>query len=309
MCELVQTAARELDYRPNPLVMSLMTTIREGRPPQDYGSIGILVDESSVDAWLNWHPETYSANYEGFCKQANIHGYSARCFCLRAPNTSPEMIDRRLRASGITGLILAAPRFSHKWPEVNIQWENYAAVAVSYTWQHLKVSRVSTYHLHNAKVTYDELVRRGFRRIGFCQPTPTHVHEIPTLWMAGYLMSQWEYSDLPKLEPFVGTVHDTTEEAFRTWFKRWKPDALITIVGDEAPRLEAMGVSCTPQERKGVQITCLNRPHDSPFPGIDENNEYVGRKACETLFTQLMHNQVGLLQHPNDVLVPGTWID
>lgn len=309
MRERVLDMAKELGYRPNPYVTSLMTAIREGRSPQEYGSIAILVDEASVDAWLGWHPETYSAIYAGYRKQADQQGYRVECFCLRAPDTSPESVDRRLRARGISGLILAAPRHSHKWPEVNIRWENYASVAVSHTWLHPSVNRVATCHLQNMVITYHELQRQGCKRIGFCQPTPSQIHEIPSLWMAGYLMSQWEFSDLPKLEPFVGTVHDTSDEEFRRWFKHWKPDALITAIGDEAPRLKAMGVPCHRPAGKGVQIACLNRPRNSPFPGIDENHEILGRKACEVVVNQLAHNQHGIPEHPTEVLVPGTWID
>jgi len=309
MRERVREAARELGYRPNPYVTSLMTTIREGRSPQDYGCIAILVDEASVDAWLDWHRETYTANYGGYRQEANQHGYHVECFCLRAPDTSPELIDRRLRARGIQGLILAAPRLSHKWPELNIRWENYASVAVSHTWRQPVVNRVATYHTQSMMMTYNALLRRGCRRIGFCQPTPSQIHEIPSLWMAGYLMSQWEFSDLPKLDPFVGTVHDTSEAEFRRWFRRWKPDALITAIGDEAPRLQAMGIPCSRRERNGVQIACLNRPRDSPFPGIDENHEILGRKACELVIKQLVHNQHGIPEHPTEVLVPGDWVE
>lgn len=309
MRQRVQETARELGYRPNPYVTSLMTTIREGRSPHDYGCIAILVDEVSVDAWLDWHRETYSANYEGYRKEANQHGYHVECFCLRAPDTSPELIDRRLRARGIQGVILAAPRLSHRWPELKFRWENYACVAVSHTWRQPAVNRVSTYHTQSMVTSYDALLRRGCRRIGFCQPTLSQIHEIPSLWMAGYLMSQWEFADLPKLEPFVGTVHDTSDEQFRKWFKRWKPDGLITAIGDEAPRLRAMGISCHREGGKGVQISCLNRPRDSPFPGIDESHEILGRKACEVVINQLVHNQHGFPDHPTEVLVPGTWID
>lgn len=309
MRERVQKMARELGYRPNPYVTSLMTTIREGRSPQDFGCIAVLVDEVSEQAWLDWHRETYSANYEGYRKEANQHGYHVECFCLRAPNSSPESVDRRLRARGIQGLILAAPRLSHKWPELNFRWENYAAVAVSQTWRQPAVNRVSTYHTQSMVMCYHAMLARGCRRIGFCQPTLSHVHEIPSLWMAGYLMSQWEFSDLPKLEPFVGTVHDTSEEEFRRWFKRWKPDALITAIGDEAPRLAAMGIPCHRQDGRGVQISCLNRSRDSLFPGIDECHEALGRKASEIVINQLMRNNVGFPEHPTEILVPGKWID
>jgi hypothetical protein len=53
----------------------------------------------------------------------------------------------------------------------------------------------------------------------------------------------------------------------------------------------------------------VNRPHNSPFPGVDANNELIGRKACETVVNQLIHNRHGLPEHPNEILVPGRWVE
>lgn len=305
----VREAAQELGYRPNSQVSTLMSRIRQGRRPEDLGCLGILVDEVSVQAWMDWHPATYSANYAGFRKEALLHGYRAECFCLRAPNDSPEAIDRRLRARGITGLILAAPRHPHIYPRTDIDWGRYASAAVGSAWQEGAFDRVMANHQGNMVLAFEKLIARACRRIGYCQPTPSLLHKVPSSWMAGYLMSQWEFSDLPKLEPFLGTIHDTTSAAFREWFKRWKPDGLITTIGDEAPRLRSMGVPLQVETGKGLHLVCLNRSVESRFPGVNENNELIGRKACEAVVTRLIHNQYGPPEHPNEILVPGTWVE
>ncbi|MFA6959209.1 MAG: LacI family DNA-binding transcriptional regulator [Opitutaceae bacterium] len=309
MRKRVREAADKLGYRPNPYVTTLMSRIREGRVPEDHGTIAILVDEESVKAWLDWHRETYSANYVGYQKEAKLHGYRTECFCLRSSEDSPAAIDRRLRARGITGMILAAPSHPQLYPKVDFPWGNYACAAVGYTWLEPAVDRVTPHHLHNMVTSFEELIRRGCRRIGFCQPTLSLLHKVPSHWMAGFLMSQWEFSDLPKLEPFVGTIHDTSATAFRTWIRRWKPDGLITVIGDEAPRLRAMRTPLYLESGKGVHLVCLNRPLQSPFPGVDENNELVGRKTCEAVVNRLIHNQQGLPEKPNEILVPGAWIE
>lgn len=308
MRKRIREAANKLGYRPNPHMSMLMARIREGRSPQNRGCIAILFDAASVDEGLN-KQETYSAHYAGYQKQALQHGYRTECFCLHAPGSSPEAIDRRLQARGITGVILADPRRPKTYPTINLRWENYACATVNNTWLEPVVDRVNPNHLHNMMITFEALVRRGCRRIGFCQPPIKLRHKMPSTWMAGYLMAQWWFPDLPKLEPFVGTVHDTSPEEFSSWFLRWKPDGLITAIGDEAPRLRAMGVSLHREGGKGPHIVCLNRPHNSPFPGVDENNELIGRRACETVVNQLTHNQHGPPEHPNQILVPGVWIE
>lgn len=309
MCRRVREAAKSLGYRPNPHVTTLMARIRQGRSPENRGCIAILVDEVSHKKWLAWHHETYSANLAGYTKEAQLHGYRAECFYLRAKDDSPEAIDRRLRARGITGLILAAPRHPNLFPETNIRWENYASAAVGHAWLEAAVDRVTANHTQNMVVAFEQLVKRGCRRIGFCQPPPSLLHKVPSSWMAGYLMSQWEYADLPKLEPFVGSIHDTTEAAFREWFTRWRPDGLITTIGDEAPRLRDMRVPLQVDTGEGLHIVCLNRLKQSPFPGIDESNELIGRKVCEVVVNRLILNRYGFPERPNDIQVPGRWVE
>jgi DNA-binding LacI/PurR family transcriptional regulator len=293
-----------------------MARIREGRKVEEHGCIGILVDTVSKDEWLDSDGthETFTGHLDGYRKEAEAHGYRAECFFLRAPDSSPEIVERRLRARGITGLILASPRLAKVYPDVRLRWENFACVAVGREWREVAAHHVDYHSSHNMWLAIDELVRRDCRRIGFCQPQFSMARKATSGWLARYLAAQWEYDALPKLPPFIGTIHETTTADFSVWFRRWKPDALVTIIGDEMPRLRAMGiklrgVDAAADDKKALQVVCVNRPRNSPFPGVDANHELLGRNACKATVNQLTCNQHGLPGYPNETLIPGRWVN
>ncbi|RRJ94307.1 LacI family transcriptional regulator [Opitutaceae bacterium TAV4] len=302
----VQEAARKMGYRASPFVTTLMARIRAGRAPQNLGCIAILLDNASKDEWLAQERNTYSAQYAGYQRRAARRGYRTECFCLRAPGMSDEAIDRQLHARGIIGLILAAPKHLHRSP-VHLRWENYACATVSYTWTEPVVDRVSSHHRHNMDRAFAELLARGCKRIGFCLPKNA-VRGVDANWMAGYLVAQAQLPKARRLPAFIGTIHDTPLDTFRAWHDRWQPDGLITLLGEEARWLTALHRS--PYNREtGVLLVCLNRPADSPFPGIDENNTLVGEMACDLVVNQLTHNERGLPEHRREILVEGRWIE
>ncbi|AHF91071.1 LacI family transcriptional regulator [Opitutaceae bacterium TAV5] len=307
----VQEAARKMGYRASPFVTTLMARIRAGRAPQSLGCIAILLDNASKEEWLAQERNTYTAQYAGYQRRAALRGYRTECFCLRGPGMSDEAIDRQLHARGIIGVILAAPKHAQR-PAVRLRWENYACATVSYTWTSPVVDRVSSHHRHNMDHAFARLVKRGCRRIGFCLPKNA-VRGVDANWIAGYLVAQAQIPKARRLPVFVGTIHDTPLATFRAWHKRWKPDGLVTLLGEEARWLETMGVS--PLARGGdaggggTLLVCLNRPANSPFPGIDENNTLVGEMACDLVVNQLTHNERGLPEHRREILVEGAWVE
>ncbi len=302
----VQEAARKTGYRASPFVTTLMARIRAGRAPQSLGCVAILLDNASKTSWLAQERNTYTAQYEGYQRRAALRGYRTECFCLREPGTNDEAIDRQLHARGIIGIILAAPKHQNQ-PPVQLRWDNYACATVSYTWTSPIVDRVSSHHRHNMDRAFDELLKRGCKRIGFCLPRNA-VRGVDANWMAGYLVAQAQLPKTHRLPAFVGTIHDSTLEKFRAWHEHWQPDGLITLLGEEAQWLTALHLS--PHDRhNGTLLVCLNRPANSPFPGMDENNTLVGEMACDLVINQLTHNERGLPEHRREILVEGRWIE
>lgn len=296
----VRAEAEKQGYRPSPLVTTLMERIRSGRAVKDRGCLAILVDTASEKDWLKSGLDTYRQQLTGYRRQAALRGYRAECFYLHAPGMSAAAMDRQLYSRGITGVILAAPKGDGTPPAV-LQWDRYALSTISYTWQSPAVDRVSSHHRHNMDCVFAEVLRRGCSRVGLCLPRHA-IAGVDSNWMAGYLVGQSHLPKARRLPPFVGTVHDTTAEAFRDWHARWKPDVLITLLGEECQWLRTLGL-----DYSKLGIVCLNRPARSNLTGIDENNEIVGATACDLVVNQITHNEYGLPAHPKLILIKGTW--
>lgn len=296
----VRAEAESQGYRPNPLVTTLMESIRSGREVPSRGCIAILVDAVNEQEWLRDGPETYRQQLTGYRRQAELRGYRTEAFYLRSEGASPESIDRQLYSRGITGVILAAPKPRVSAPVV-MHWERYACSTVSYTWQVPAVDRVSSHHRHNMDFVFAETLRRGYKRVGFCLQRRA-VAGVDANWMAGYLVGQSHLPKSRRLPPLIGTIHDTTKNVFRTWYERWKPDVIITLIGEELQWMQALGL-----DYDELGLVCLNRPVLSDLSGIDENNEVVGATACDIVVNQITHNERGPPPHPKIILIEGIW--
>jgi LacI family transcriptional regulator len=297
---LVQTTARKLGYRPDPLVTTLMERIRSGRTVENHGCIAVVVDDESEKKWLRAFPHVYREQHQGIIRQATKRGFRIECFFLRGPGMSAEAINRQLHARGITGVILAAPQFLTPNPPI-LHWDRYALSTISYSWNTPDIDRVSSHHRHNMDHIFGEVTRRGYRRIGLCLPTNA-VGGVDSNWMAGYLVGQSHLPRSCRLPLFVGTVHDKSTDSFHAWYERWRPDVLITLFGEERLWLESLGHTFAE-----VGLVCLNCPPKSDLSGMDENNVEVGATACDLVVNQITHNERGLPSTPKLILIRGKW--
>ncbi|MFA5057591.1 MAG: hypothetical protein WC485_05715, partial [Opitutaceae bacterium] len=93
---------------------------------------------------------------------------------------------------------------------------------------------------------------------------------------------------------------------FEKWFRRYRPEVLISHAPFVRLQLTEMGIS-VPRDVAFVEIS-LDQP-DGRTAGIHENCRRVGELAVEILAGQLQQNIHGIPQFPTVTLVEGTWHD
>ena len=296
----VQEAAGKAGYRPNPMVTTLMEHIRSGKEMVNQGSIAILIDvESETDEALRI--DAYRQQLEGFVQRAQLRGYKTETFYLRGNGISSERLDRILYTRGFAGIILAAPS-QQQQASFHLRWERYAVATVSYAWSYLPIDRASSDHRGNVHFAFDELEKRGYERIGLALPTGA-LNPRDRTWLAGYLACQHGLPKSRQLPVFVGSVPEGSEEEFRRWHGKWKPDALLCLLGEELSWLKRLS------PRTAIALACLNRPVGSDFSGVEENNFLVGELTCDIVVNHIIHNERGLSDHPRMILAKGTWVE
>jgi LacI family transcriptional regulator len=300
--ELVRKKADEMGYKPSPQVSTLMERIRSGRQVEDHSCIAIIVDAASEADWLDRKGETYRLQYAGYKARASLRGYRTECFFLRAKGMSAEAVDRQLYARGIEGVILAAPYNSESKP-IELQWERYALSTVSYSWSFPRVDRISSHHRHAMDQAFSQALARGYQRIGFCLPENASKGGVDANWMAGYLIAQMQLPRSRCLPAFIGSPNATDLKLFQQWYERWKPDVLVSLIGEERTWLEQMGLDY-PRE---LALVCLNCPSGSEFSGMNENNQFVGETVADHVINLVTRTERGLPKYPKVILTEGFW--
>lgn len=301
----IELAARKIGYRPNPLVSTLMAHIRSGKNIHDQGVIAILVDTPSVA--IHSASPVYRAQHEGMQKRALSLGYTTEVFSIRNKENTDAVLDKMLYSRGIVGVILAAPvnvaRTSLLKNELKLKWERYAFATISYDWQSPQIDRATANHRRNVDIAYHELLARGYTRIGLSLP-PSALNSNDSNWLSGYMVSQYYRPPETHIPLFVSS-QTAPCEGFRDWYQRWKPDALLCLIGEELEWMKAIGLS----PLRDMALVCLNRPTDSHFSGVDEDNVFVGETACNIVVDQITHNTRGIPERPRLILVDGKWTE
>ena len=295
----VRAAAKQLGYRPNPYVSTLMSHIRSTRKLSDRGVIALMVDLYRKEEWHKH--ESYRVYYRGVARRCAELGFRLECFFLSDPGMSPEKIDGILYARGIRGVILAPPYLGNR--KLAMKWNRYACVGTGYAWEKQQFDRVAHDHDQNVVTAFQKLSELGYARIGMCLPT-FFANGRGTRWVDGFLFCQHRLPKARRIPLFVGSEEDNSFAPFRQWHGRWKPDAVLTLYGHERKWLSALSLA-VPQK---IGLACVIRPPGSSYAGIDDHYDEIGAAAVELVASKIAFNQYGIPHNPKLILIEGHWV-
>jgi LacI family transcriptional regulator len=295
----VRDAAARLGYRPNAYVAMLMSRIRAGRKSGEQGVIALVVDARSE---ADWHRvQSYRIYQQGVAARAAELGFRSECFFLRAPGMNAATLDRIFQARGIKGIIMAPPYRGNR--SLALDWSRYAGIGCGHGREAQQLDRVANDHAQNVLIAFHELAQLGYRRIGMCLGAGV-AQSRGLKWMAGYLEAQAGLPARGRIPLFLDDGEDDILIHFRGWHKKWRPEVLLTLTGQEKRWLEAMKLR-VPQD---IGLACLVRQRGSGHAAIDEKNEVIGAAALELVVSQMTRNEYGPPLHPKLVLIEGQWV-
>lgn len=303
----ILSTAKTMGYQPNMYANRLTAHIRSGKKLSDKDVIALVVDARSPEEWQE--NATYCEFYRGVCQKAFELGLEVETFFLQKPGMNAEKIDRILYSRGITGVIMAPPYFGNR--SIKFHWSRYAAVGVGFGAEEQDLRRVAFDQLYNYITAFLELRKLGYRRIGtVLSSRVVHGSHHIGKWYAAYMHCQHlipENEQIPVMETTDGQVpesgHAALKERLRQWVSKWRPDVILSTVGEERAWLEEMGFRIP----RDIGIACFSRPVGSNLAGIDEKSEVVGATALELVAAQLAHNEIGLPAHLTAMMIEGQW--
>lgn len=308
----IAAAAKELGWRPNPLVGAYQTLVRLRK------STGV----QAALAWINDHPEQdywrqpwTRPLFEGARQRAAALGFALDEIWLGGaldpanPRENERKFSKILRARGINGLLLPwLCRPQHAF----LVWRDFCVVCVGKHLAHLEHSAVlvpvrAQFHLvneddfANTRLAICRLREAGCRRVGLAISAWEDRHT-DYLCSAAFLRAQAEWPPAERVPPLYSDRRDDVVK----WLLKHRPDAVICSHGGMKSHVEAAGFR-VPQD---VRVAHLNLAADvEGWSGVDRRLGQIGSAAIDILTAHLFRNETGPPPFPKQMLIPGVWVE
>ncbi len=297
---LVTTAARELGYRPNPRVASLMAHIRgaQSRPHRERLAF-VWVHTSRAEARQN---PFLKMVFAGARERAAQMGFALEEFWTTDPGMTDERLEKILRARGIVGVVLSPVTTAEATVTLGWDWRKFApAVIGNVTWTP-ELPHAGHHHFLAMRLVLIELAKLGCRRpVALIEAT---VHERNKhAYTAGFLA---HHPQAAAARGLVRVVARGDAEDLRPWLRAARPDALIVSHTD---LLDLPGVGEAIKMLRVPKVTLYwskETPHG--IGGIDQCQDRVAGHAVDLVAAQLNANETGAPDLPRMMLFPGRWV-
>lgn len=296
--ERIRAIAKEMGYRPNPLVSALMAQ-RAVRKSQ--GAIYPLALINSVGNEFSVRKtEFYGAMISGIEERCLELGFHAEMFSLQSDSeVSSDRLHRILRARGIRGAIVLPVKSNR--PILDFPWEHYSASTLGHTLHQPALNRAASDQYMNAWTALEGAEALGYRRPGLLLSQDANVRT-NYQYAAAYLAFQRYRPKIASIPPchhaFMGDG-----KTISTWLKRYDPDVVLSV-GDSRSDLTKLGFS-VPRDIGTINLNLTESQKD--ISGIDPLIPLVGRASVDLVVALMHRNESGPPLHPRTTLVAGQW--
>lgn len=309
--ERLQALAAEMGYRRDPALHALIAYRRQARKRQDEPILAYVTNWGSEWGWK--HSVAHDEFYAGAEAKAHDLGYRLEHFWLGEPKLTHQRMSDILYARGITGVIIASHRYEVD-TELCFDWPRFSAVKIDFYPHEPTLHNVTNDQRAIVRLAMRRVIASGYRRVGFVFPTAWD-RGVDLAWSAGFLAEQQMLAPEDRIPmhlvadaPVVaGEPATKGREAFERWYRRHRPEALISYGPFVLPHLEALGLK-VPSDVAFVDVL-LGGESNGRIAGVRQNSRRVGELAVEILAGQMQQNTFGIPQFPTATLVEGTWFD
>ncbi|MBL9216812.1 MAG: LacI family DNA-binding transcriptional regulator [Opitutaceae bacterium] len=295
----VREAAQQLGYRPNPLLSNLMERIRAGRDITYQGVIAVVTEAADAPRW--YRPgSAWEGIHDGARQRAAERGYQLAYFSTRDFSPDGRRLSQILRTRGIHG-VYVTPGFAAR--RVNLDWPAFSAATTGHGLLDPALHRVCYSNYHGIQLACRRLAALGYRRLGLYleqrndEVTDRH-------YVAGFLLHLEDVPPARRIHPCL--VPQYTREDFLAWYRRHRPDAVISSADAVVDWARAAGLRC-PEDFGFVHLDCTAAQGE--FAGIDHHGRLIGRAVVDLIIAQIHRGESGVPRHAMTTIVEGGWID
>ncbi len=296
--ERVKAIATELGYRMNPLVSALMQSRRSGKPVKH----AALAYVTNYPTRYGWRPEHHDRPnfFPGAAERAQDFGYKLEHFWLAEPGMTPRRFCDMLSARSINGLIIG--RLPPGQSSLELEWNRFSCVALGMTLRSPILHHVTENHYDTVWQSMDRCRERGYKRIGIVFPDGNDSPRVGDRWLGAYFTQQLRFPLRDRLP--LCSEKPTDESAFRAWFLKNKPDAILV---NNARLLIEWLEKLKVKVPGDVGIVSLEHRRDFECTGMYYDPAKIGGLAIEMLIGLMHRNETGVPSVQHEVLLTGEW--
>lgn len=293
----IQDAARQLGYRPNPLVSAWMTDVRMTRSSGYRATIAYLIPWRKND--YRKRSASGAEHYlEGARARAAELGYGLRPIFTIEEGAQTRRIQDIMRASGICGAIISP--LPHPRGRMSLDWSHLSVIQIGLSMLRPNFNRI----LHNQYLGMQTVVReawrRGYKRIGLIMDE-RHDARTNYNYSSVYLHYQSQIAKKDRLP-----IHwYSTPGKLEAWRKRYAPDCVIGFDTHLKEWIQLFDWRAT-----GIASVDIHTG-DSPvaLSGIDQRYPLIGATAVDLISSAIEHNLRGIPPTPTITLTEGIWVE
>ena len=304
----VKRIAKEMGYRPDPVMSALAAHRNRMRSVSDYAVVGVVSNRETERDWLEVAPTCNMMN--GARSRAEDLGFRLEHFWARGPGMSEKRLSDILYARGIRGVMVAPG--DHKVPPVSLNWEHFAAVSLEECIRTPGIHHVMQNQYANISLVWEKLHEREHSKVGLiCYKGMKLKGNFQ--WEAVHSFHQSQVA--PESER-VPTLYVDSEDAvveIRRWMRRYRPEV---VVAPGCRFLDAAleGGFRVPRDVKYVSLNVENEPEGGisdgiKISGIRQKRDEIGAKAMEILNGLLRDCVQGVSNESVNTQITGEWIE
>ena len=305
----IQGLARNLDYRPNPLVTAQMAHIRLKNKRNLSARIGYLstwpID--SDQKRKSWN--VIGRFYEGARARAKELGFDFELFEFDLTKYSTRRIQQILYSRNIEGLVLAPLRSNST--QLEMDWSNFSLAAIGYYKAFGNIHRVFYDNFHCMHLVFGRLLDLGYKRIGFITNLLTD-EKAGYHWTGAFLDYQTRVipveDQVPLLRMKAREVNFGADdfEEIHDWYQKNKPDVIISYLDCVYQYFKSLGYKI-PEEVGFMALTWTDKMADCS--GYNQSQEKVGATAVDVVVDGLYRNARGMPKHSTTTMLEGKFIE
>lgn len=297
--EHIQKIAREMGYRPNPLISVLMTQRAKGKG--DMGKIPLAVVNTFENFKHFMRQEFFQLMMAGIFERADELGFYIETFHLnKTSKIGATQLNKILLSRGIQGVvILPVPEISYTF---DLSWDHFSVATLGYTWHGAPIHRAASDQFGNGVCLFEKIHAAGYRRPALLMDEElngrTNRH-----FSAAYYLHQKECAGVAEIPIFLRTPK-TTKREIEAWIQEHDPDVLVGH-GDGGERL--IQSSSVLSKRLAYANLNLMPSHYARMVGIDPLPKMIGEQAIDLVVSRIHRNEMGLPKYPRVAMLKGEW--